>query len=147
MIKTSMPRRAVAATLAIALAAAAAVPAGAAPVLSSTASMASALPRDVVDVRWRHYRGGYGGGAIIGGVAAGLALGAIAGAAARPYYYGPGYDYPAYAEPYGAYEYYPAPPAYVAPRVYAAPPVAAGGPMRQCWISNDDRGYGYWRPC
>ena len=81
------------------------MPAVAAPVLSNTAAVKSAVAGDVIDVRWR----GYG---VAAGVAAGLAIGALAGAAWRPYYYdsyyyaAPGYAYPGYAYG-GGYAYDP----------------------------------------
>ena len=83
---------------------AAATPAFAAPVLSSTATVKSAAPMQTTDVRWRG--GGWGPGAFIGG----LALGFAGAALAAPYYYGGGpyyYDYPSYAYGNGpvVYEY------------------------------------------
>ncbi len=112
----------------------AAAPSWAAPVLSNSAAVKSAVAGDVVDVHWR------GRGAVWGGVAAGLALGAIAGAAAaRPYYYDPGYAYYGYPAPYYAPSYDYVPEAYVAP----APRRAYG----RCWVQTDDRGFGYWGPC
>jgi hypothetical protein len=136
--------------LAGALTLTAAVPGWAAGVPTNAAAIKSAVSGDVIDVRWRgHHRGGYyRGGAVVGGIAAGLALGAIAGAAARPYYYDHGYAYSGYAEPYYAPpQVYAPPPVYYQPEVYAAPPPPRGGPHRQCWVQNDERGFGYWRPC
>src|SRR5579859_1377443 len=65
----------------------------AAPVLTNTAAVKSALGDDVEQVRWGW---GWGVGAVIGGLALGAAL-------ATPYYgYGYGYGYPyAYGYPYG----------------------------------------------
>src|SRR5262245_34405547 len=92
---TRSSKRGLALAIAAAMAATAASPSFAAPVLSSTTGVKAAVADNVVDVRWR--RGG--------GVAAGLAFGALAGAAigaavASPYY---GYGYPGYS-----YGYYPA---------------------------------------
>lgn len=141
---TPISSRALAMGLAGALMITAAAPTWAAAVPSNTAAVKAAVSGDVIDVRWRGGRGG----AIIGGVAAELAIGAIAGAASRPYYYDPGYGYYGYADPYYAPPAVYAPPSgYYAPEaVYAAPP-PRGGAYRQCWVSNDDRGFGYWRPC
>jgi hypothetical protein len=136
-------RGALAIGLAGALTFTAAIPAWAAAVPANSVAVKSAAPGNLIDVRWR---GRYYGGAVIGGVAAGLALGAIA--ASRPYYYAPGYAYYGYASPYYAPpSVYAPPPVYYAPEVYAAPPPPRGGPYRQCWVQNDDRGFGYWRPC
>jgi PXPV repeat (3 copies) len=83
--------------------------------------------------------------AIIGGFAAGALVGAaVANSYYGPGYYGPGYydDY-AYAPDY-AYE--PGP-VYVAPApTYVAPaPIYRSG---RCWVATDrDRGYGYYGPC
>jgi hypothetical protein len=143
MFKTPEKRRAVAAITAGAVMLSAVLPAAAAPVMTSTATLRAAAPDQTVDVRWRHR-----GGAVVGGLAAGLAIGAIAAAAARPrYYYEPGYAYaePYYAPPEVVYE---APPVYYAPAPrYYAPRSYGPGPVRQCWVTTDDRGYGYWRPC
>jgi hypothetical protein len=99
--------------------------------LSGVSSLKAATPDPVSQVHW-HGHGGWGWGPFYGGLAAGAILGA---AAAAPYYYGP-----AYYGPPPAY-YYEPPPAY-----YAPPPPR--GPVRQCWVSTDEqRGYGYWRPC
>jgi hypothetical protein len=150
MFDTSMKRRALAAVTAGAMVVSAVVPAATAPVMTSTATLRAAAPDQTINVRWRR------GGAWVGGIAAGLAVGAIAAAAARPrYYYEPGYGY---AEPYYAPPtvYYAPPPAYYAPAptyyapapTYYAPRNYGPGPIRQCWVSSDnDRGYGYWRPC
>ena len=74
--------------------------ASAAPVLTNTAALKTAVTDHVTDVRWR------AGPAIAAGAIAGLALGAAA-ASANPYYgYGPAYGY--YAPDYG----YAYPPAY-----------------------------------
>ena len=77
-------------------------PARAAPVLSNTAAVRSALDSSITDVRWGGgWRGGgwgWGGGALAAGLIGGLALGALASA---PYAYG--YGYPAYG--YGGYGY------------------------------------------
>jgi hypothetical protein len=124
-------------TLALALALAALAPAVAAPVSTGATALKSAVASDVIDVRWRGGRGGFGrrGGWVAGGFATGLALGAIA---SRPYYYDPYYYGPPPAAVYGP----PPGPAYVEP--YPDP----NGPVRQCWVSTDkDRGYGYYRPC
>lgn len=113
----------------------ASVPASAAPMPTSLATLNSAAPANITDVRWRH-RGGW--------IAGGLVLGGLAAAAAYPYYYGNPYYYgpPPYA--YGGPVYYEAPPRVV----YAQPPRGPNGPVRQCWVPTDDsRGYGYWRPC
>lgn len=144
-MSTPIRRRALAMGLAGALMITAAVPTWAAAVPSNTTGVKAAVASDVIDVRWR----GRYGGAVIGGVAAGLALGAIAGAAARPYYYDPGYAYYGYAQPYYAPPSVYAPPqVYYPPEpVYAAPPPPRGGAYRQCWVQNDERGFGYWRPC
>lgn len=129
-------RRVLSACLAGALMVSAAAPSWAAPVLSNSGAVKSAVAGDVIDVRWRgHHRG-----AVWGGVAAGLALGAIAGAAAaRPYYYDPGYGY--YGSP-APYDYGPS--GYYVPEAYVAP---RPGPYGRCWIQTDDRGFGYWGPC
>jgi hypothetical protein len=74
---------------------------------------------------WRYpYRYGYGWGWGWPYYGAAIATGAVVGAAAAAPYY-----YPYYA------------PGYVAP----AP--IAGGPVRQCWVETDSRGYGYYQPC
>ncbi len=126
----------------------ASVPAGAAPVLSNTAAVRSAVIDHAVDVRWRGRGPGWGG------VAAGFALGAIAGAAiAGSYRYGPGYGYYGYSAPYyspSAGYYAPAyGPAYApgdyGSGAYAVPSVP--GPYGRCFVQTDDRGYGYWRAC
>ncbi len=100
----SWKSRATAVVVAGATAVAGAVPASAAPVLTSTAAVKQALPGDVQDVRWR------GGGAFFGGLVVGGLLGA---AFSRPYYYGYpayygygyGYGYSPYAYGY-SYPYY-----------------------------------------
>jgi hypothetical protein len=109
-----------------ALALAAAVPAGAAPVLSNSAAVKAAAADHVTDVRWR---GGNGAG-IAAGVIGGLALGAAI-ASTQPYY-GPGYY-----EPYPAYGYYGGGGYYGGPRVYSydAYPAYPG------YYSGDSRGY------
>jgi len=125
--------------LAIVSALALASPSFAAPVLSSTAGVKSAVADPVTDVRWR--RGGVGPG-----IAAGVIAGAVIGAATAPgyYAYGPAYgSYPAYGYPaygYGAY-------AYGAP-VYGAPVVGSAYyngsyayPYQTCGV---DAGYGRW---
>ena len=108
-----------------------ATPSFAAPVLSNTASVKSAMTDGVVDVRWR------GRGAAVG---AGLAFGALAGAAAlgaatAPAYYGypyASYGYPAYYgyPGYGAYAYES--PVYGSSYAY---------PYQTCGV---DAGYGRW---
>jgi hypothetical protein len=147
MFSTPERRRALAAVIAGAMMTGAVMPASAAPVMTSAASLRAVTPDHSVDVRWRGR-----GGAVFGGLAAGLALGAIA--ASRPRYYAPGYAYadPYYGPPAVVYEppavyYEPAPTYYAPAQAYAAPPGYGAGPVRQCWVSNDDRGYGYWRPC
>jgi hypothetical protein len=91
-----------AAALGVAATFAAATPAFAAPVLSSTTAVKSAAPMQTTEVRWRGgggwhggWRGGrgFGAGAFVGG----LALGFAGAALAAPYYY----DYPGYAYDYG----------------------------------------------
>ena len=81
-------------------------PARAAPVLSNTAAVRSALDSSITDVRWGGGWGGgwgWGGGALAAGLIGGLALGALATA---PYGYGGyGYGYPAYGYGYPAYGY------------------------------------------
>src|SRR5947209_19685348 len=66
---------------------AAVLPAGAAPVMTSTAQVGTVATDQVTQVRWR------GGAAVAAGVGAGIALGALA--ASQPHYYGYGgyYDY------------------------------------------------------
>ena len=94
-------------TLAVATAGALAVtavtPSLAAPVMSNTTAVKSAVNGDVIDVRWR----GRGVGL---GIAAGVAGAAIAGAAAANSYYGPGYYAPGYYD-----GYYATAPGYYAP--------------------------------
>ena len=114
--------RILAAGLAGAVALGAATPVIAAPVMTSTAVLKSALPAPT-QVRWRG-----GGPAIAGGIIAGLAVGAIAGAASAPYYGGdPYYDYgPAPGPAY--YDYAPAPGAiYVQPGPVYPRPYYYGG--------------------
>jgi hypothetical protein len=99
------------------MAVSAVTPTFAAPVLSNTAAVKSAVSSDVIDVRWR----GRGVGL---GIAAGVAAGAIiAGAASRSYYdpyYYDGYYAAAPGYYYGApdYSYEPAYSGYYAPRRY-----------------------------
>ena len=152
MFQTSGKRSSVAVLTAGAMMLSAVLPVSAAPVMTSAAGLKAVAPDQTVDVRWR----GRGGGAVIGGLAAGLAIGAIAAAASRPRYYAPAYGYaePYYAPPPVAYAppptvyYEPAPAYYAAPApTYYAPESFAPGPVRRCWIANDERGYGYWRPC
>ena len=96
-------------------------PARAAPVLSNTAAVRSALDSSITDVRWGGgWRGGgwgWGGGALAAGLIGGLALGALA---STPYGYGGyGYGYPAYGYSYApsyGYSYGYAPRRYA--RVY-----------------------------
>jgi hypothetical protein len=151
MIETFARRRSVAVLAAGAMMLSATLPTAAAPVMTSAAGLAAMAPDHSVDVRWRGR-----GGAVVGGLAAGLAIGAIAAAAARPRYYAPGYAYaqPYYAPPPVVYEappavYYEPAPTYYAPPAptYYAPESFAPGSVRRCWVANDDRGYGYWRPC
>jgi hypothetical protein len=80
-------------------------PVMAAPVLSNTAAVRSAVSDQVTEVRWR------AGPAIAAGAIAGIALGALA---SQPRYYGPGYYYapPAYYAPAPRYYYGPPPVAY-----------------------------------
>ena len=112
--------------------------------LASFASAASAMPRgdalaaknlgspnvETVQYRAARWRGGWRGRGWYGyrrgwygpdwGWGAGFVGGAVVGTAlAAPYYYG-----------YG-------------PGYYAPPP----GPARMCWVTTDDRGYGYWAAC
>jgi hypothetical protein len=107
------------------------MPAVAAPVLSSAATVKSVLPDMLDQVRVRRGRGGNIGAGIALGV-----IGAVAGAAAasRSYDYGPGY----YARGYdGGGEYYGSPD--YAPRAYS---------RDRCWITTDsDRNYGYYGSC
>jgi hypothetical protein len=80
---------------------------------------------------------------------------AIASSAANPYY-GPGY-YGPYAYDAPAYSYGPSysyAPTYSYGPFYSGPSVSVGvGPAYvarspgRCWVSTDDRGYGYWRGC
>jgi len=87
MTRTATP--AIACGLAGALTIATAAPTVAAPVLSNTAAVKTAAPRQTTEVRYRHH--GFGPGAAIGGLALGLA-----GAALAAPYYGYGHDYPGY---------------------------------------------------
>lgn len=141
----------------------------AAPVLSSTATVKMAVPDMLDQVRVRRGRRG----AIGAGIALGV-IGAVAGAAAasRSYDYGPGYYAPGYyggpayygtgyyGEPYygrryyGGYTYDPGPAVAlgVIGAVAGAMAVAPGYAPRvvqrgRCWITTDDRGYGYWGSC
>jgi hypothetical protein len=120
--------------LALGLTAATALPAAAAPVHSSTATLSQAVQSDVTQVRWRgHRHGGWGGAAL--GAGLGFAAGALIGsAAANSHYYGGPYAYdPGY---YGG-PVYAAPPA----RTYVAP--APNGACRWITTGGDGR-YGYW---
>lgn len=104
--------------------------------LAGALALAAASPSEA--------RGGRNAAAI-GGFAAGALLGAaVAGGGyyGGPGYYGPGYGYAPgyYAEPGYAYE--PAP-VYVAPRR-----AYRGGGGGSCWIATDTtRGFGYYGPC
>jgi hypothetical protein len=137
MTTSSWPRGLV---LGIAGAMVLATPSFAAPVLSSTTAVKTAVADNVVDVRWRR---GYG---IAAGIAAGALAGAVIGAAVAPrYYYGPGYaHYPSYGYPaygYSAYGYS----AYGAPVVYGSPVYGAYGSSyaypHTCGVYG---GYGRW---
>jgi hypothetical protein len=96
-------------------------PTWAAPVLSNTAAVRSALPADIIQARTRNR-----GGAVAAGVAVGMIGALIASSAAqnRTYYYGPayspGYYYPPtygpYSSPYGYAPYYG--PGYYGPYPY-----------------------------
>jgi hypothetical protein len=141
------------------------MPAVAAPVLSSTATVKSAAPDMLDQVRIRRGRRGNIGAGIALGV-----IGAVAGAAAssRSYGYGPGYYAPGY---YGGGGYYGSPDygsGYYGGYGYDrgpglalgiiggvagamanapgyAPRVMQGG---RCWVTTDsDRNYGYWGRC
>jgi len=110
MTISTLRARALVLATAGAIAATAVTPSFAAPVLSNTTAVKSAVNGDVIDVRWRGRGVGLG---IAAGVAAGaLVAGAAAANAYDPYYYGgyynaaPGY----YAAP--SYEYYGAPTGY-----------------------------------
>jgi hypothetical protein len=110
MTISTLRARALVLATAGAIAATAVTPTLAAPVLSNTTAVKSAVNGDVIDVRWR----GRGVGL---GIAAGVAGAAIAGAAVANSYYGPSYYdgyYNAapgyYAEP--SYQYYGAPTGY-----------------------------------
>jgi hypothetical protein len=86
---------------------AAVLPAGAAPVMTSTAQVGTVATDQVTQVRWR------GGAAVAAGVGAGIALGALA--ASQPHYYGYGgyYDYePSYGYSGGPYYGYAGAPYY-----------------------------------
>lgn len=115
----------------------------AAPAMSSTTTLKTVQPSDVVNIRWRGRRGAWAAAGV--GFLAGALIGsAIARSRARSYYY---YDGPVYYESPPVYVE-PAP-VYVSPRrVYAGPRVDPNGPIRRCWVRTDnDRPYGYWRPC
>jgi hypothetical protein len=111
--------------------------------LAGALALAAASPSEA--------RGGRVAAGIIGGLAAGAIIGSIAnqGYYGGPGYYGPGYGYApsyGYAPGYYAdegYAYEPAP-VYVAPRrAYRG-----GGGGGGCWIATDTtRGYGYYGPC
>lgn len=130
---------------------AASLPAAAGPVPGNLASLGASAPQSVTEARSR------GGGAVAAGIAAGIITGAIiAGAANSRYYYGSGPTYYYGPRYYYGPGYYEPPPYYYVPRysyrapVYVEPygPRGGYGPVRQCWVSTDnDRGYGYWRPC
>jgi hypothetical protein len=112
-------------------------PSMAAPVLSNTTAVKSAVSDHAIDVRWRG--GGWHGGGVAAGVAAGVIAGAAIGAATAPAYsYG-------YGPAYGAY-------AYDAPVVYGGPyygPAYSSAyrngsyayPNQTCGV---DAGYGRW---
>lgn len=100
------PRYALSYGLAVALAVSVVAPTSAAPVLSNTAAVKSAVSDTVTEVRWRR------GPAIAAGVGAAIALGALAASQPRyPYYGATYYGSPYYAPTYGSYEpyYEPAP--------------------------------------
>jgi hypothetical protein len=111
-------------------------PSMAAPVLSNTTAVKSAVSDHAIDVRWRG--GGWRGGGVAAGVAAGVIAGAAIGAATAPgYYYGPSYGAYAYDAPvvygnpyygptYGSSAYYNGSYAY---------------PHQSCGV---DAGYGRW---
>lgn len=108
---TTLSNRAVALGLAAAMTAAA-FPAFAAPVLSSTATVKESGATQTTEIQWRGRRGGAVAAGAAAGFIGGLALGA---AVSQPRYYNdPGYAYgPAYYEPAPSYYYAPAPaPAY-----------------------------------
>jgi hypothetical protein len=117
MTMSTLRARAVVLATAGAIAVSAVTPSFAAPVLSNTAAVKSAVDSDVIDVRWR----GRGVGL---GIAAGIAAGAIiAGAASRSYYYDPSYYNGYYATAPGyyggpVYSYEPVYNGYYAPRYY-----------------------------
>jgi uncharacterized membrane protein len=116
-----------------------ATPSFAAPVLSSTTAVKTAVADNVVDVRWRR---GYG---IAAGIAAGALAGAVIGAAVAPRYYGyPAYGYSSFGYPaygYSAYGYS----AYGAPVVYGSPVYGAyGSSYAYPYTCGVDGGYGRW---
>lgn len=142
-----------AAALALAGVIASSMPASAGPVPGNLASIGTAAPSSVIDVRRR-------GAGVAAGIVAGAIVGGLIAGAARPYYgpepyYGPGpYDGPGYYDGpvyYYRPRYYRPAPVYIEPGpVYVDPPAvdAPNGPVRRCWVSTDStRGYGYWQPC
>lgn len=104
-----------------------AAPVAAAPVPSSIATLKTATPPDIVDVRYR----GRGGAGIAAGIAGGLILGGIIASQPR-YYYGPRgyYDYYYYGGP---------PPLFYGPRVFYPPghygPLVGPGYGPPDWIA------------
>lgn len=120
----------------------AAVPASAAPVMSNTTALKSAVSDNVTDVRWRGRGRGVGPGIGLGIAAGALVGAAVAGTAYGPNYYydepsyGSGYGAPVYAQPYGYDEGYVAAPTYG----YYGQGYRSGG----CFT---DEGYGRRRPC
>lgn len=174
MNRKQLMMRAVTIAAAGAIACADVAPVIAAPVLSSTATLKTAAPDMLDQVRVRRARRG----AVGAGIALGV-LGTVAGAAAasRSYDYGPRYYAPGYyggpayygagyygtgyyGEPYYGRRYYrrytydpgPAVALGVIGAVAGAMAVAPGYAPRtsqrgRCWISTDERGYGYWGSC
>lgn len=128
--------------LGLAGAMAASVPAFAAPVMSSAATLKQAGTSDVIQVRR------WGRAAAAAGI--GLAAGAIIGSMANQGYYGGYYGGP-YAYGYAPYSYYGGP-VYAAPApVYRYSAPAYVGPSSRtgsCWITTGGDGrYGYWAAC
>ena len=146
-MNTPIRRRALAIGLAVALTVTAAVPSWAARVPANTAAVKSAVSGDVIDVRWR-------------GHAATTAAGRSSAACRRT----------------GARRHRrrgvatlllrsrlrllrlcrtvlcPAVGLRAAAGLLCSPKstplrTPRGGAYRQCWVQNDDRGFGYWRPC